>query len=259
MGGPAKQELVLKNKIFRQYVYDNHAYWYEFAEKKGLEVEFGDIILVSGFVKTSEWALSVFGKSTKAHEFSVKATVGNFGGADFSVAEDTEFDMPMQRRCGPKRPSAGKTQSADTPDGMPSNQCLFLRYYRVYDRLLFDQVAELPDLGAAAMCCIPCCCLPFPSFCRRKPRPRRRHKKVHKTIADQDDAKAAEKAAVQDHVSELLHVGGGDENAAEENLSDAQPERLRGGAPETIDEVTPPPHDPQPSIEEVPNYISQVF
>lgn len=249
LGSPGKQELLLRNQTFREYVYNNHAYWYDFALKKKHEVQPSDIILVSGFVKTSEWALNIFGNSSKSHEFSVEATVGDFVSADFSVAADAHFDMPMVKRAGPPKRSpiptaapnvtiedvpdvadagsseadgdalAGEDVAADnnTPtnaspsanaltstapiqtnapgsaqaiapvasaNSLPSNQCLFLRYYVVSDRPLRGAVVkELPGRHtgqqeyAADMCCFPFTCFPMPGFCKRKPRPPRKPKR----------------------------------------------------------------------------------
>lgn len=184
LGSPGKQELVLRNQAFRKYVYDNHAYWYDFAIMKKHEVEPSDIILVSGFIKTSEWALNIFGKSSKAHEFSLSATVGDFVSADFALSADAEFDMAPVKRAGPPKRATEASVDGKATATMPPNQCLFLRYYVVSDRPLRGAVVkELPGRHtgqteyADAMCCIPFCCLPVPSICRRRPRPRRKPKK----------------------------------------------------------------------------------
>lgn len=135
-------------------------------------------------MKTSEWAVSAFGSCNRAHAFSIKASVGQFAFANFSVSADSEFDIPMVNRSGPKRPTShAPIAGSPGPISLPSDQCLFLRYYVVVNRLLGRRlVQELPKRRRpeqgylAAMCCLPLSFLSVPSMFKRT-MTRRRSKK----------------------------------------------------------------------------------
>ena len=48
---------VQRNKHFQEYIRLNHDSWHEFALAQGRIIEAEEILLVTGFLRTSEWAL----------------------------------------------------------------------------------------------------------------------------------------------------------------------------------------------------------
>lgn len=160
LGHPGKQEMYLKNLLFREYVFVHHAAWYKFAREQGYDVEPIDIVLVSGWVKTSEWALSAFEKTSGSHELSFSASAGQFSSATFKLTKTTDVEAPMFKRSGPPASSTSSVSHRPSADDvLPSDQCLFLRYYMVSDKHLGRHaVQELPRRHQAFQCLDDLCC-----------------------------------------------------------------------------------------------------
>lgn len=94
----------------------HHESWYNFARDQGLDLRPDDIILVTGFVKTSEWALTAFDKGSKGHEFSVHATVGEFASAKVTATSKDNVAWNPFKHTGPSRlPANVKTVPAANP------------------------------------------------------------------------------------------------------------------------------------------------
>ena len=79
----------------------HHDSWSEFARRRGLDIQPEHIILVRGWVKTSEWAVAAFTDSGKNHEVNFEANAGPFGKASFSVSYSSAVSMSVEHRTGP--------------------------------------------------------------------------------------------------------------------------------------------------------------
>ncbi|KAI0685048.1 hypothetical protein BC835DRAFT_1291221 [Cytidiella melzeri] len=127
---PASQEVVHPNCAFRDYMRLHHDTWCEFARARGLDIEPDHIILVRGWVKTSEWAVAAFTDSGKNHEVHFDAQAGPFAKASFSVSYSSAVSTSVEHRTGPVKGSL----SAGTECPMPQDQCVFLSYYEMKSR-----------------------------------------------------------------------------------------------------------------------------
>ena len=128
LGESGTQSHTLRNWRFVQYMRQHHASWHEHAFQKGYAVLPTDIILVSGWVKTSKWALAAFSSQERSHDITFQANVGTFASAQFALSVQGDTLMPIEQRCGPSSAS-GIAQTTPKKD-----QCLFLRYYKQKSR-----------------------------------------------------------------------------------------------------------------------------
>ncbi|KAI0086257.1 hypothetical protein BDY19DRAFT_370479 [Irpex rosettiformis] len=131
---PASQEVVHPNRAFRDYMRKHHDSWYDFARRRGLDIQPGHIILVRGWVKTSEWAVAAFTDSGKNHEVNFEADAGPFAKASFSVSYSSAVSMSVEHRTGPTKNVKETQAHVDVQTGLPQDQCVFLSYYEIKSR-----------------------------------------------------------------------------------------------------------------------------
>lgn len=112
------------DKRFIDYMQKHWKEWHSLvSETMVLEPE--QIVLVSGFVKTTQWAMAAFLNAGSAHEVAFQAGAGPFSQAGFSAAVSTEYSSSVQHRIGPI--SEDKIQT----EARPQNQCIFLSYFKL--------------------------------------------------------------------------------------------------------------------------------
>ncbi|GJE89856.1 Zn(II)2Cys6 transcription factor [Phanerochaete sordida] len=132
-GADVTMSHVQSNARIREYVRLFHAFWHAFAVAQGREIAPEDIVLVTGWLKTSEWALAAISNHGSSHAISFSAS-GGVAGAEFGVEHSTSAEMSVTQRSGPKL-AAGA--SADAGMHAKRDQCLFVKYYKVkYRRFL---------------------------------------------------------------------------------------------------------------------------
>ncbi|KAI0738511.1 hypothetical protein C8Q80DRAFT_1205847 [Daedaleopsis nitida] len=137
----------------RRYISTHLASWCAFANGHlGIGLEDKDLIFVSGFIKTSAWAIAAFHNSNTSGELIV-------AGDAFASSVSGEFRVSMSKgvnpsvfsRVGPMyrtsapRPSApvflshlDRSSAEDVTHGLnqePRDQCIFLNYYKMRSRM----------------------------------------------------------------------------------------------------------------------------
>ncbi|KAJ3553363.1 hypothetical protein NM688_g3652 [Phlebia brevispora] len=152
---PGDMLAVEHNNRFATYMKTNHRSWVNYIEENlGSSVEPTDVVLVSGHVKTSEWAVAAFQSTTRTANAFINATLAPSAGAGFELTISDQTGMHHAHHWGPQRRVAAPTPySSMTSLGTPGNQCIFLSYYKIKYRLgLFPKVmaagagpAPLPD------------------------------------------------------------------------------------------------------------------
>ena len=118
LGASGTQCKVLRNAAFTSYMRRYHTSWHAFALRKRAAVQVSEIILVSGWVKTSDWALAAVVDYSRSHEILFQAGVESFASARFHAVFTSEGQMSMEQRCRPPRPLA-------LQDNPAKDQCLF--------------------------------------------------------------------------------------------------------------------------------------
>ncbi|KIP08045.1 hypothetical protein PHLGIDRAFT_127288 [Phlebiopsis gigantea 11061_1 CR5-6] len=134
LGDFGSQSKAVSNWAFRQYMRKHHAAWHAFATRRGFAVRAGGIVLVYGWLKTSEWAIAAFQNQGRAHDISFQVGLESFAAAQFAVSLGEDVQVSMEQRCGPLRQGMPRT-IASSRVSVPRDQCLFLRYYKLKKRL----------------------------------------------------------------------------------------------------------------------------
>ena len=131
LGDHGTRSIVRKNKAFEKYMESHQDSWYQFALSLDHDIDRDDLVLVSGWVKTSQWALAACTNYGRAHEVTLDASVAGVASAKFEIKLCQDVEMSVDQRSGPSRRTKLDRQS------LPRDQCLFLRYYKAKRRLPF--------------------------------------------------------------------------------------------------------------------------
>ncbi|GJE89740.1 hypothetical protein PsYK624_058460 [Phanerochaete sordida] len=131
LGGWGHQTWYMRNRAFRAYIAAHHASWHAFALDRGYDVPPDALVLVSGTLKTAEWAVATVANASAAHDLSFSAAAGLYAHAAFEVSLGSDVSMSVEQRSGPP-PDDG----AEPATQLPHNQCMFLRYYKIKTRAL---------------------------------------------------------------------------------------------------------------------------
>ncbi len=142
-----KTELQRQEQQFQKYMKTYHDSWYLFAsEKLGITCTREDIILVRGFVKTSRWTVAaLLGESETNREVTLDGQFSSLFGVAAGCSSQTGWLSSVEQRSGPttrlsSRPALAAP--ADTYTTIPAlkpsprDQCVFLNYYKIKQRLL---------------------------------------------------------------------------------------------------------------------------
>ena len=127
---------VVKNNRFGPYMAKHYRSWYRFALSKGVSIKEHDIVLVSSWIKTSQWALAAFADQQRSHELSFNANAGPFGAAKFAIRFGMNNEASVTQRRGPRRRSISNQGGQSNSGENVQDQCLFLRYYKLKKRFL---------------------------------------------------------------------------------------------------------------------------
>ncbi|KAI0749240.1 hypothetical protein C8Q80DRAFT_1218489 [Daedaleopsis nitida] len=142
----------------KAYMLEHFSRWYEFANSTlGIGLQDKEILFVSGFIKTADWAEAAFHSKGTSGELSI---TGGFQpiapvSAGFSVSMLRCESPALFYRSGPTRALAPATTSSSSSQNGPASttetfdQCVFLHYYKMKSRRLWPTIraaAEPQDL-----------------------------------------------------------------------------------------------------------------
>ncbi|EED78985.1 predicted protein [Postia placenta Mad-698-R] len=144
------RNFLLPNNRIVQYIRRHYKSWYQFAiQDRGYAIGIDDIMFVSGWAKTADWAVAAFTQGGNSAELSFD---GNFGkpasiSASFSVSH--EESPILQQNSGPRaRREDVVAQDSNARNARYSgrhsavsghhrrDQCVFFHYYMVKPRVL---------------------------------------------------------------------------------------------------------------------------
>lgn len=134
------EQRVSRSTAFQQYIYTHHMAWHAFARRRGVHIGVQDIVLVSGFIKTTEWALAAYDNQEAAHEFSLSINASSVFSAESSFSLEEKTHTGLRHRVGPcPQPGSSPTSPPDSPLTektfvRPHDQCVFLQYYKCKPR-----------------------------------------------------------------------------------------------------------------------------
>lgn len=127
------RQQALHESLFKGYLLQNCLSWYEFARNLGIQVEFGDIMLVTECSKTSAWASAVYSQSSKEFGMSFSA-----GGAFLPSAGGISISAG-QERVGPVeyRRSQRRAVTPGDVEGVSKDHTVFVKGFRLGSRNLY--------------------------------------------------------------------------------------------------------------------------
>ena len=131
------EQKVSRSAAFQQYIYTHHMAWHAFARRRGVHVKVQDIVLVSGFIKTTEWALAAYDNQEAAHDFSLSINASSIFSAESSFSHEEKTHVGLRHRAGPRPFAASSPRdspASETSSAPPHNQCVFLQYYKCRPR-----------------------------------------------------------------------------------------------------------------------------
>lgn len=127
------RQQALHETLFKNYLLQHCLSWYTFARDIGVQVEFGDIMLVTECSKTAAWASAVYSQSSKAFGMSFSA------GGTFLPAASGMTASAGHDRIGPVeyRRSQRLVSSPAGFDVVPKDHTVFVKGYRLGSRSLY--------------------------------------------------------------------------------------------------------------------------
>lgn len=129
------QQIHPSSPHFINYMRKNYQNWCKFArDTRGLALEPEQLVLVRGWVKTTEWAVAAFLHGGSEQELSFQAEAGSFAKAKFSVAVSQNHSSSVLHRSGPRRAATCDEGEVSPP---PQDQCVFLSYFKLKRSPLF--------------------------------------------------------------------------------------------------------------------------
>ncbi|KZT22653.1 hypothetical protein NEOLEDRAFT_635868 [Neolentinus lepideus HHB14362 ss-1] len=140
---PARRYEMGQGDLLEQHVRLNYRSWMGFARDQGYSLYFGQLYIVTGVIRTSQWAMATWKSSSKS--FDSKASLSVAGVADTSAAYKGHWSTPNQTIMTNQGPVIDTLGGTD-------NQTLFFNTIVVRGRGLFPakiRAAAGPrDLGA---------------------------------------------------------------------------------------------------------------
>jgi hypothetical protein len=125
-------------KVITDYMHKHHQSWYLFALSKGLEIPPEDIILVRGFVKTSQWTVAAFVEAAAAQEICFQAQTGPAAlSMSISLSNDTTTSpeyrtgITKSKRAAENGGSAQETDIVTMDEPLIKDQCVFISRYKI--------------------------------------------------------------------------------------------------------------------------------
>lgn len=140
----------------------NYRAWVHFARTRlNRDVHLRDIVLVTGCDLTADWATATFVDRAMDASISFQAGEMIIGNAGLAMWGSWNASVAVPHRCGPlpvvrpdrTPPTSAVSEDANLQPSSPAfNQCIFLRGYRVRERLrllptIIKAGAEPTDLG----------------------------------------------------------------------------------------------------------------
>lgn len=121
----------MNTKSYETYMLRNFDSWHALAMEKGYDLNERDIILVTGWTKTSAWHLASFYEESHTRAGAIQAKIVSGVGIELAISASGSDSVILEQRADP---SAQDAVSAFTEQERPRNQCIFLAAYKVSRR-----------------------------------------------------------------------------------------------------------------------------
>lgn len=130
------RQIFVTGQALRRYVYENWGSWYDWARENGYNLKPEDMIFVSGWTKTSKWALASFQRTNQRRPETISFTLGSKGSVSALTFTFPHSGAPIsmdQRTSAPRLMLQG-SPDATSPDSGIQDQTIFLKYYKLKRR-----------------------------------------------------------------------------------------------------------------------------
>lgn len=87
--------------LLATYILKYRDSWHTFSEKLHLTLTKSDLIMISGFIKTTNWALGAFERREVEFSFDVSGDIGPAARAGISLSIEHASNSSVQPRVGP--------------------------------------------------------------------------------------------------------------------------------------------------------------
>ncbi|GBE87064.1 predicted protein [Sparassis crispa] len=142
--GADKKEWMSGRRL-TNYIRKNHNSWYDHTiGHLDLKVPREDIVFVTGWVKTAEWAMAAFVQGGRSAQLTLSGSFGS-NGAFLSSGISSDISVSPAYKMGPSdaiQQSSSVQGSSAHRHSVKRNQCIFLRYYKTKRRFLRTYVMQ---------------------------------------------------------------------------------------------------------------------
>ena len=135
----------MNRKLFKEHMLKYYRQWYTFASTDcQRDIELCDLILVTGFHLTRQWAMATYFRENRQISAALAAEAAPVAVANFSLSAGWSTTQPtsIHTRQGPPqvldlqaRQDNNETQNDNRT--LANNQCVFLRGFYLKERLIW--------------------------------------------------------------------------------------------------------------------------
>lgn len=130
-------------------MYENWGSWYDFARENGYDLKPEDMIFVSGWTKTSQWALASFRRTNLRRSQTISFTLapqGSLSAPTFTFPHSGDAPISIdQCTSAPRLLLQGDSGATVSASGLPRDQTIFLKYYKLKRRHTRREVRQRGD------------------------------------------------------------------------------------------------------------------
>lgn len=149
--------------------------WHALAQRRKIKVRVEDIVLVSGWTKTSGWSIAAYDKQDRSHDISLFINANAILSTKSAFSFEENHELGLRHREGPPLPQSPsgspvspKSRIKGKDSIHPTDQCLFLQYYKCRPRVFgLARIIKPQNLEPSDMMdnvADECLCTPFIGF-----------------------------------------------------------------------------------------------
>lgn len=145
-------ENVERTERFRKYILANYKSWEAFAMDQGHGITANDIIFVTGRDLTADFAMAACSEPSGDFAMSLTIDTSNAAPAGISTWSSWHCELPVFRNWGPQSTTPSAQNELEIYSSIPNpnpeyKQCVFLRGYRIYRRMMLLSKVMTPSAG----------------------------------------------------------------------------------------------------------------
>jgi hypothetical protein len=132
---PMSRTTIQQDDHYNSYARQHCLSWYKLAFDNGIEMAFGDLMLVTEFSKTAAWASAVYSENSR--NFKLQFSVGgDFQPVQIGVGASVDYETIG---CVQHRRSRQSARSLANVEGAVYDQTVFIKGYRPGPRSLYPR------------------------------------------------------------------------------------------------------------------------